>query len=74
MTQEQIPVEDVEPDRSICAWCGEPASTTLELEPVSYTHRKGPDGKKVKLVKKHAIVRPVCLRHYKTLQRSEDAA
>lgn len=71
--QQAIPVPEPDPKAEVCAWCGEPATSMLELEPAQHTWRKKPDGKKVKLVKRSALEAPVCLHHYRTLKRSEAA-
>lgn len=49
-------------------------TTEIELEPVQYTYRKGPDGKKLKLVKRSALMGSVCADHYSSLRRVEKDA
>jgi hypothetical protein len=53
-----------------CAWCDGHASTTLEVEPAKHTFKRGPNGERVKLIKRAAIEVPVCQHHFRTLERS----
>lgn len=69
MKQEALPVDDRPGRAEQCGWCGQPATTEIELEPAQYTHRKGPDGKKLKLVKRSPLMAPVCTEHYLSLGR-----
>jgi hypothetical protein len=71
--QQVIPVPVSPPEEETCAWCGERATHTLELEPAQYTWRKKSDGKRVKLTKRRALEVPTCRRHYQTLERSKAA-
>lgn len=59
--------------QSKCEWCGQPASTTLELEPAVWGQEASPSGKKIKIMRKRAIVAAVCPEHYSNLERSEKA-
>lgn len=75
--QQEIPVPAAQSGCTVCAWCGERAVTSIELEPAQYTYRKKSDGKRVKrvkLIKRHAIEVPVCLHHFRTLERRSDVA
>jgi hypothetical protein len=67
--QQTIPVPEIQNRPRFCAWCGEPATTAIELEPAQHTFKQGPDGKRVKLIKRHAIEAPVCAFHFSNLER-----
>lgn len=74
MDEEQtaIPVPEPPPSPKVCAWCGAPAVDELEIQPAQHTHRKtGKGGKTIKVLKRAAIVAPVCRVHATSIVLAE---
>lgn len=67
--QTSLPPESMGEAPDICAWCGKPSANELVLEPDRFKYVHGKEGKKVKVLRKRAIVVKVCKFHWQNLQR-----
>jgi len=74
MEQTSLPPETEVKTPATCAWCGKPSIGQIELEPARYSFGK-PDenGKKLRFLRKRAIVAQVCSYHHKHLVLTDDA-
>jgi hypothetical protein len=73
--QTSLPPEIPEGAPRICAWCGAPSVGFITLEPARYSMTKparyDENGKRLRDLKKRAIVAQVCGHHYKTLKLND---
>lgn len=70
MSQHEIPVEPAPEPRGPCAWCGEDSVAAIRIEKPRYG--KAHNG--VRVLKKHAIVVPVCAEHEARFKTDEEEA
>jgi hypothetical protein len=70
--QTTLPKEQESDGPQICAWCGEPSVDNIILEPDRYKFVDGENGKKIKVLRKKAIMAKVCAYHLKNLKRNGD--
>lgn len=68
--QTSLPSEIPEDAPRICAWCGEPSTGYITLEPARYKFSKQVDenGKRIRYLTKRAIVAQACSYHLKNLK------
>lgn len=73
--QTELPKEVELEGPNICAWCGAPSDGGyVEIEPARYKQTKQVDpttGKRVRVMRKRAIVAKVCEYHRKNLKMRE---
>lgn len=55
---------------SRCEWCGARATATIELEPAVWGMDKTPTGKRIKIMRRRALVAAVCSDHNSSLERN----
>lgn len=66
--QVAFPREGNIPSIKQCGWCDAPAIDEIILEPDRYKYVEGKDGKKIKVLRRRAIIAGVCEVHKKNLQ------
>lgn len=72
--QTELPKEIELEGPNVCAWCGEPATDIIEIQPARFKQTKQVDpetGKHVRVMRKRAILAKVCEHHRKTLKLKE---
>lgn len=65
MEQTTIPVPEVSAMQKTCAWCDQPATKELVLEPSRY----GTAANGARVLRRHPLTAPVCARHAESLER-----
>lgn len=65
--QTSLPPEISGFPEKICAWCGEPATEEIVLEPDRYGFHNHL-GQKIRYLRKRAVIAQACAVHYKSLK------